>query len=83
MNHIKYPISGMVLLLLFSLNSALADSYTVDSVPNPYQQSEVIYVVDPNNILDPIDTTTINQRLKSLEQQTTIEAAVVALPSIG
>ncbi|WP_392560110.1 TPM domain-containing protein [Orbus mooreae] len=83
MNHIKYFISCIVLLLVFTINSVQANSYTIDSVPNPYQQSNVTYVVDPENILSPTDSSIINQRLQTLEQNTSIETAVVALPSIG
>ncbi|WP_392561983.1 TPM domain-containing protein [Orbus sturtevantii] len=83
MNAIKNSITYIVLLLLTTVNLALADPYTINSVPNPYQQNEIIYVIDPDNILTEEDTDTINQRLKELEQNTNIETAVVALPSIG
>ncbi|WP_392551661.1 TPM domain-containing protein [Orbus wheelerorum] len=83
MNAIKYAITGVLLLLLTTVNLALANSYAINSVPNPYQQSEIIYVVDPDNVLTKEDTDTINQRLEELEQNTNIETAVVALPSIG
>ncbi|WP_392563790.1 TPM domain-containing protein [Orbus wheelerorum] len=83
MNAIKYAITGALLLLLTTVNLALANSYTIKSVPNPYQQSEIIYVVDPDNVLTEEDTDTINQRLKALEQATNIETVVVALPSVG
>lgn len=83
MNMFKSLITYAVLLLLFAVHSASATVYTVNSVPNPYQQREVIYVVDPEQILEPADTSLINQRLKQLEQYTTIETVVVALPSIG
>ncbi|WP_392560109.1 hypothetical protein [Orbus mooreae] len=49
------------------MNSVQANSYTIDSVPNPYQQSNVAYVVAPENILSPIDSSIINQRLQTIE----------------
>jgi len=83
MNAIKYAIACALLLLLTTVNFTLANSYTIKSVPNPYQKNEIIYVVDPDRILTEEDSDTINQRLKTLEQATNIETVVVALPSVG
>lgn len=81
MQTIKSGCLFIFLLLFFSFFSYSA-SYTINSVPNPYQQHHITYVVDPENILSAHDKTIINQRLYLLETKTTAEIAVVALPSI-
>lgn len=81
------PLHIFALLLVLLLNSyaslAYAKSYTTNSVPHPYKQLSVVYVVDPDNILTTEDKNTINQRLQLLEERTLVETVVVALPSIG
>lgn len=80
---IKYYLACAILLFLSSFQLSFATTYTVKSVPNPYNQASVIYVVDPDNILDQTDSDAINNRLNQLEKHTDIETVVVALPSIG
>ncbi|WP_345489756.1 TPM domain-containing protein [Orbus sasakiae] len=83
MKILKYTISFVILFATIYSHMVSAIYYTIKSIPNPYHQTDVIYIVDPENILTSQDTDIINQRLKQLETLTKIETAVVILPSIG
>lgn len=74
----------VVLLLLVSLalRGALAQSYSVDSVPNTKLINNS-YVSNPDNLLSEGTVNQINQLLDSLEKKTTAQVAVVMLNSIG
>ncbi len=74
----------IVLLLLVSLTlkGALAQSYTVESVPNTKLINNS-YVSNPDNLLSEGTVAQINQLLDSLEKKTTAQVAVVMLNSIG
>ena len=73
-------------LLLLSIcilsSSILAQSYDVKSVPNP-RVANGGFVSDPNNYLQPKDIENLNAKLIELEKSTTVEFAIVILPTIG
>lgn len=83
-NHHKAWIrTGMIFLFLITCLTTIAQEYTVDNVPNVRLQDKTKYVSDPNGILSPQATATIDSILYALEQSTGIETAVAVLPSIG
>ena len=72
----------LILLALLALSGALAQSYTVDSVPNTKLINNS-YVSNPDNLLSERTVLQINQLLDSLEKKTTAQVSVVMLNSIG
>lgn len=74
----------LLILLFFSIGAhAQATEYTVESVPNVHIQNKLRYVSNPGNILSIEATNQIDQMLADLEKKTSIQVAVVVLPSIG
>lgn len=69
-------------LLLITAFSAAAQTYTVETVPNPKEQSNT-FVSNPDGILTEETVGTINQMLASLEHTSSAQVAVVAIQSIG
>ena len=63
--------------------AANAATYAPKDVPNPKVQGQNFYVVNPDNILNAVDVTWLNECAKDLEQKTDVELCVVALESIG
>jgi len=61
---------------------SLAQSYSVESVPNTKLINNS-YVSNPDNLLSPTAVNDINLLLDSLERQTTAQVAVVMLNSVG
>ena len=83
---IKYYMKLIYLLaftLLLMSNYSRAVTYTIDSVPNPYKQANITYVVNPDQIITKEDVATIYEQLAKLESESTVEVTVVALNSIG
>jgi uncharacterized protein len=72
----------LAIVLLWTGMGAQAQSYTVDSVPNTKLINNS-YVSNPDNLINATTVIQIDQRLTSLEQQTTAQVAVVLLQSIG
>lgn len=68
-------------LLLIIAWPAMAQ-YTVDSVPNQ-KLIDGSYVTNPDSIISNETVVSINNTLRALEQNTTVQVAVVALKSIG
>ena len=60
-----------------------AKVYTVENLPNIRLQDKTRYVLNPEGILSPYATATIDSMLYALEQKTGIETVVAVLPSIG
>lgn len=73
----------LIAIIIFYCRGEGHDIYTVSSVSNPRAEDDISYVVDPSNILERSSIDAINSQLSSLEKETTIESAVVMLPSIG
>jgi uncharacterized protein len=69
-------------ILLFCVVSAWAQTYTVETVPNTKLVNNS-YVSDPDHLLREESIAYINQQLKTLEDSTTAQVAVVMLKSIG
>ena len=69
----------MLILPLF-LSAAV---YTPSSVPNPKEMGQSCYVSDPDELVADSDIVFLNRCAVSLERQTGVEMAVVALGSIG
>ena len=62
---------------------AQAKVYTPDNLPKVHLQSKYRYLCDPEGILSPAATDSIDRMLYRLEQQTGIETVVAVVPSIG
>lgn len=58
-------------------------AYTVESVPNVYERDRRLHVTDPAGILSPEARSAIDRIFTQLEDSTSIQTAVVMLPSIG
>lgn len=72
---------GLWLLFLPLFLSAAV--YTPSSVPNPKEEGQGCYVSDPDAIVADSDFVFLNRCAASLERQTGVEMAIVALESIG
>jgi len=73
----------LLLSFLWCISICLAaQTYTIESVPNPKEQNNT-YVSDPTNILSAQAKTELNQMIAAIEDSSTIQIAVVMLPSIG
>lgn len=70
------------LLLCSAIQSLLAQSYTVDQVPNPKNEHGGL-VSDPQHVLSREDVQRLEELTAALEKETTVQAVVVVLPSIG
>lgn len=57
--------------------------YTTRNIPKVHLQDKTRYTCDPDGILSPAATDSIDRMLYQLEQQTGIETVVAVLPSIG
>ena len=75
-----------VFLFLFTLLtgviSGFAQSFTVEQVPNPKLERGGL-VSDPQQILSKEDVQRLEQLAAVLEKETSVQAAIVVLPSIG
>ena len=60
-----------------------AKVYTPDNLPKVHLQNKYRYLCDPEGILSPAATDSIDRMLYRLEQQTGIETVVAVVPSIG
>ena len=57
--------------------------YTPDNLPNVHVTNRWRYLCDPQHIISPAATDSIDRMLYRLEQQTGIETVVAVVPSIG
>ena len=57
--------------------------YTPDNLPKVHIQNKYRYLCDPEGIISPAATDSIDRMLYRLEQQTGIETVVAVVPSIG
>lgn len=71
------------LLLVVAMLPAQARDYTVKSVPNVQVTDRNQHVSDPSSVLSAGAKSTINRTLTQLRDSTSVEVAVVLLPSIG
>ena len=71
----------LLLCLLLPLRAQKA--YTPDNLPKVHIQNKYRYLCDPEGIISPAATDSIDRMLYRLEQQTGIETVVAVVPSIG
>lgn len=69
-------------LICFFAVSVMAQTYTVETVPN-VKLTNNSYVSNPDNLLTEEAVNKINSRLSDLETKTTAQVAVVVIQSIG
>ncbi|GAB4029858.1 hypothetical protein GCM10028809_21540 [Spirosoma gilvum] len=65
------------------LTKSQAQSYTLETVPNPKQSRSTHYVSNPDKILSDFAVDRIEEVLRKLEDSTTAQVAVVCVNSIG
>jgi uncharacterized protein len=70
------------LLLFFSVHAALLAQSTIQNIPNQ-KLINGSYVSNPDNILRPETVAAIDTTLRSMENKSTVQVAVVAVQSIG
>lgn len=68
-------------LLPFATHAAKV--YDVDDVPDTKKANRTNFISDPEHYLTPAVTSQINSRLLTLMDSTTVEMAIVIVPSIG
>lgn len=71
-----------IFFLLFLAHFGFAQSYTLETVPNPKNRGNS-YVSDPTNILSGGDVSKINRIIGEIEKVSGAQVAIVMLPSIG
>ncbi|NDV81186.1 TPM domain-containing protein [Bacteroides sp. 51] len=76
-------VSSLLFLTLIITAQAQDKVYTVDNIPKIHLQDKTRYVCDPSGILSQEATSTMDNLLYNLEQQTGIETVVAVVPSIG
>ncbi len=73
----------LIFLLCLPLCPWAQKVYTPDDLPKVHIQNKYRYLCDPERILAPAATDSIDRMLYRLEQQTGIETVVAVVPSIG
>lgn len=73
----------LLLLACLTLPVRAQHVYTTQNIPKVHLQDKTRYTCDPDGILSPAATDSIDRMLYRLEQQTGIETVVAVLPSIG
>ena len=76
-------LTALLLLCLCLPLWAQTKVYTPDNLPKVHLQNKYRYLCDPEGILSPAATDSIDRMLYRLEQQTGIETVVAVVPSIG
>lgn len=74
----------LICLLLFFVNSLslFAQTYSIETVPNP-TKTDNGFISDPSNVIPLKDKVELNGIIKGIADSTTVEIAVAILPSIG
>lgn len=78
-----FPACFLALLLLLGGATALAASFSVESVPNVHLRDKNNYVSDPAGVLSAEAVAAVNRAAAELERKTGAEMAVVALKNVG
>lgn len=73
----------LLLTLLFFSYNFLAQSYTIEKVPNPKSAVSNNFVSNPDHIISASAESAINYLADSLERHNGVEVAVVLLSSVG
>ena len=72
-------LTGLLILLVFSATQLRAQTYkTADEVPDP-KDAGTGYITDAVGVLNATQTDSLNSLLKTLDQKTGVEAAVVVI----
>lgn len=79
--HAAHCCAATILLALLLQSGLFAREYDVQSVPNP--RSTGGFLADPEDILDQAEKDAVDELLIALEQETSVEFAIVMLPGIG
>lgn len=74
---------SFLLFFCFTIFSGWAQSYTIESIPNPKTANTHAYVSNPDGILQAATVDELNTKLDSLEKNNGAEITVVAVNSIG
>ena len=72
----------LLVAMLLVASAALAQTYTVGDVPNVRLKDKRMHVSDPEGVLERITVQSIDAMLAALEDSTSIEVAVVVVPSV-
>jgi uncharacterized protein len=72
-----------IVLLLFSSITSFAQSYTIETIPDPKSGFAGGFISDPQSYLSTDDVYKINVIIGSIEKVSGAQVAVVMLPSIG
>jgi len=83
---VKTGIKIFILSFVLFIHTAVVSAqtvYTVEDVPNVRLSGMSNSVSNPDNTLSPETVAEINRKLSALQQQTSIEVAVVVIESIG
>ncbi|MVM39280.1 hypothetical protein GO730_19810 [Spirosoma sp. HMF3257] len=73
----------LFLLVCGGLVPAIAQTYTLETIPNPKQSQSSHYVSNPDHILSNAAVSQLDAMLGKLEDSTTAQVAVVCVNSIG
>lgn len=76
----RYAI--LTLLFVFTAFGLRAAGYTVDQIPNVQVADSTQFVSDPDRVLTPQETTSINNVLDNIRATTTVEPVLVVVNSI-
>lgn len=79
----RFIVSFLFISALFAVAQAQDKVYTVNDIPKVHLEDKTRYVCDPSGILSAESTSTMDNLLYDLEQQTGIETVVAVVPSIG
>lgn len=82
----QHKVNQLAIIFLFICGWAtptVAQTFTLDNVPNPKQSPGSRYVSNPDQLLSPAAVSRIDALLGKLEDSTTAQVAVVCLNSIG
>jgi len=73
----------IAMLILSSVTTAMAEGYTVESVPNVQIANRAHFVSDPDNLLSSATVDSVNRTLYALRDNGLAEIAVVVLEKVS
>ena len=77
----KIFLSLLLIVSVFSV-SITQNSYTIETVPNPKSFGQG-WVSDPDNILTAEEKQELNSKIDEIENNTSVQIAIVIIQSIG
>ena len=72
-----------LMFMILSSLTAIANTWTVETVPNTKLRNATVYTSDPDDLIDDASQTEIDRLLAANETANTAEVFVVALQSVG